>query len=319
VSIFEIKLDKTDYNAGEIVTGKLLTSTGRDLQLGDLKFSAFGAEFITISGKPKGLQPPQIDPVSNSDFEEFNVLFSKDLSGFLHSALEQNDDPSLTSTTTVKIPKGNLTIPFEFTIPQDALQSYQGKHVHVIYKVKVGAMQHRPKRDLGKCLIFRIRNPKTCARDKNKASALEDKEQYAHLPANDSGADVMFDLNGKSEFVRGRALDGRLVIKNLDTEDVRGIWLSLRGIEYATAYAKTVRFKKETVIQQYDQSIAASKMKDGMESITFTFHIPQEAQISYVGKHSEFYWVLAAKLDVARGRDIVCRMKIQLVSRQETN
>src|SRR5919107_2187863 len=155
MNTFDIKLDRMEYDAGETATGKLLISADRELAPANLKFSAFGAEFIVVSDEPKSFQSLQIDIIPNSNFEEFNVLFSKDLSGFLYSSL-RTEGKLLSTNSKGKIPKGNWTVPFEFTIPQDALESYQGKHAYIIYNVNVvSAKQQRLSGNIGESLIFR--------------------------------------------------------------------------------------------------------------------------------------------------------------------
>jgi Arrestin (or S-antigen), N-terminal domain len=314
MNTFDIKLDRTEYDAGETATGRLLISADRELVLANLKFSAFGAEFIIISDEPKSLQLLQIDLIPNSNFEEFNVLFSKDLSGFLYSSLGTEGKP-LSTNSKGKIPKGNWTVPFEFTIPQDALESYQGKHAYIIYNVNVvAAEQQGLSRNIGKSLIFRVRNPKTNAEAISKADILKEEGPYTDLVTNGLAVAARFDFQGKSKFFQGEAIDGKLVLKNLKIKDIRKIQLSLKGIEYATAYANTVGFKQETVISEYRQNIEPiSKLDNSLESIPFTIQTSSEAKRNYVGKHSEYYWVLGAKLDVTRARDITIERKIQIV------
>src|SRR5918997_493589 len=313
MNTFDIKLDRTEYDAGETATGKLLISADRELVPANLKFSAFGAEFIIVSDEPKSLQSLQIDLIPNSNFEEFNVLFSKDLSGFLYSPLGTEGKP-LSTNSKGKVPKGNWTVPFEFTIPQDALESYQGKHAYIIYNVNVAAKQQGLGRNIGKSLIFRVRNPKTNGEAISKAGVPKEEKPYTDLVTDGPADDVRFDFQGKSKFIQGEAIDGKLVLKDLKTKDIRKIQIGLKGIEYATAYANTVGFKQETVISEYKQDIEPiSKLDNGLESIPFTIQTSSEAKRTYVGKHSEYYWVLWAKLDVTRARDITIEKRIQIV------
>jgi hypothetical protein len=53
---FDLELDKMEYNAGETTKGKLLASADKDLELVDLNFSVFGAEFISVSGELQKLE-----------------------------------------------------------------------------------------------------------------------------------------------------------------------------------------------------------------------------------------------------------------------
>jgi hypothetical protein len=144
---------------------------------------------------------------------------------------------------------------------------------------------------------------------------LKKKEEPNADPATDGFDDnVRFDLQGKLKFFQGETIDGKLVLRNLKNNEVRNIQLSLKGIEYATAYANTVGFKQETVIREYKHDIEpTSKLENDQNNVPFTIHISPEAKRNYVGKYSEFYWVLEAKLDITRSRDITIERRIQIV------
>jgi hypothetical protein len=63
--------------------------------------------------------------------EKYYIFLFGDLFPFLKSTntLTHNDD-------SIDIPKGSLAIPFHFSIPHNALESYQGKDARISYEVE---------------------------------------------------------------------------------------------------------------------------------------------------------------------------------------
>jgi hypothetical protein len=47
--------------------------------------------------------------------------------------------------------------------------------------------------------------------------------------------------------------------------------------------------------------------------ITFETQIPQNAKRSYIGRFSEFYWILETKIDIPRRKDILVNTVIEVI------
>jgi hypothetical protein len=67
-----------------------------------------------------------------TETEKYDIFFFDDLSSFIEStySLSHIDDR-------MEIPLGSTAIPFHFSIPPDAFESYRGKHARIKYEVEV--------------------------------------------------------------------------------------------------------------------------------------------------------------------------------------
>src|SRR5829696_2779378 len=115
---FDIMLERNQYAAGETAKGMLVIFAEKDFQVRGFEFSVSGEERVEMK-------------LEDSTYKESNVFFSKDLSHFLNSIgtkVGDGDDNML------EVAGGNWKIPFEFTIPVYALESYEGVYAKIIYK-----------------------------------------------------------------------------------------------------------------------------------------------------------------------------------------
>ena len=85
--------------------------------------------------------------------EKYDTFFFEDLSPFLKSinTLPHDDD-------SIQIPQGSFAIPFHFTIPHNALESYRGKVARIVYEVEIRA-DIGWKGDYHRILSFEVLNP----------------------------------------------------------------------------------------------------------------------------------------------------------------
>jgi hypothetical protein len=68
--------------------------------------------------------------------------------------------------------------------------------------------------------------------------------------------------------------------------------------------------KDTTTMEKYEQEIEWKEEQS--DSMAFEIQIPPESKRSYVGKYSEFYWLLDAKIDIPIDRDLNVRSKIEV-------
>ena len=129
----DIRLEKNTYNAGETAKGTLLIKADKSLKIRKLKFSVYGKERYEV--------------------EKYDTFFIEDLSPFLQSinVSPQNDDR-------IEIPQGSFAIPFHFSIPYNALESYHGKNARIVYEVEIHA-DIGWKEDYHHILSFEVLNP----------------------------------------------------------------------------------------------------------------------------------------------------------------
>src|SRR5579884_683769 len=119
----DIKLNKSEYIKGETVEGILVLSTNKAINAKRFDFVAYGEEKTRLISSP-----------NKDKYYKNNIFFSKDLS----SCLSSEDGVVLLPDKTLQITEGlETTIPFQFVIPEDVLESYNGENVWIYYGIKV--------------------------------------------------------------------------------------------------------------------------------------------------------------------------------------
>jgi hypothetical protein len=156
---FQINLERNQYAAGETAKGTLVISAGRVLQLRGLKFYVCGVEISSITEVKE--YASQIAAIPRTYKESAN-FFYEDLSTFLLKSIgniiRSVDDSS--GNRLLEVPKGVWKIPFEFTIPKYAYESYNGKYVSIIYGIIFTADKAWGK-DVKEKISFTVFNPNT--------------------------------------------------------------------------------------------------------------------------------------------------------------
>jgi hypothetical protein len=136
---FDLSLERNEYSAGETAKGTLVISAEKDFKVRGFEFSVSGEERIEMKLEESyGINAYySINATTTTTYKESNIFFSKDLSHFLNSIGTkigaEHDDNIL------EVAGGNWKVPFEFSIPEDALESYDGKCAKIIYKIEVAA------------------------------------------------------------------------------------------------------------------------------------------------------------------------------------
>ena len=96
-------------------------------------------------------------------------------------------------------------------------------------------------------------------------------------------------------------------------EKIKGMKITLSGMEHAFAQG----LQRVSTIEKYEKNVEL----DGNENlekidnnaIPFQFEIPRGVNQSYIGKYSEYFWGLEAKLNIAWSSDINARTIIEIV------
>ncbi len=133
----DIRLEKTQYRNGEVVSGTVSLKTKRSSKVKQLMLFAEGREstIMTVS-ENMGASNSRGDTTSRT-YSELNTFFSKDLSYILQESISSNILPD----GTLEILPQNKVIPFDFTLPAEdnLFSSYKGKHASITYTVKATA------------------------------------------------------------------------------------------------------------------------------------------------------------------------------------
>src|SRR5690242_16271771 len=121
---YELVLEKSTYRPGEAVKGKINFANSRSIKLLDMEMHVFGEERADIFIKGDGAK-------NAVDIERrlINVFFKKDLTMFLNQLIIVN------SMSTNRLEDDSNSMPFEFTLPNDALESYAGENVQIAYRI----------------------------------------------------------------------------------------------------------------------------------------------------------------------------------------
>jgi hypothetical protein len=234
--------------------------------------------------------------------EKYDIFFFEDLTPQLKPTF---DFSQANDNNKIEIPAGSYAIPFHFSIPRNALESYQGRHAQTKYELEIGADMGPWKKDYHHTLPFEVTNPKMDYKvgDRyylDKESDKKEGQPYLDLEFGTKD-DVVDEL---PKFRCGEIIKGRLKMGNTSPRVRRAI-IELYSIEYARwGPTRTVfdNIKKQVT---YDQNTNTN-------TVAFEIQLPESAKRSFNANHSEFYWLLEAKVDISGSPDIHAKRVIQI-------
>src|ERR671922_395442 len=133
--------------------------------------------------------------------------------------------------------------------------------------------------------------------------------------------DLMVHYN--TSYSPGQTIQGKVILlphTNEEEEEdekrkkIRGMKVTLNGIEHAFAQG----LQRVSTIEKYEKNTELDRdesleNKDNNTAIPFELEIPQGVNQSYVGKYSEYFWGLEAKVNIAWSSDINARTIIEIV------
>jgi hypothetical protein len=117
---FGIRLDKNTYEAGETANGTLFCESDKNLKVRKLKFSVCGKEKYE-AGMSGGMSTGGISGDHSHRSKKYDTFFFEDLTSHLKLTFVF----SQADANSIEIPQGSYSIPFHFSIPANALESYQ--------------------------------------------------------------------------------------------------------------------------------------------------------------------------------------------------
>ena len=126
--------------------------------------------------------------------------------------------------------------------------------------------------------------------------------------------------NNIASYSPGHTIRGDLILQLPHSEEekeirnkIRGMKITLSGIEHAFAQG----LQRVSTIEKYDKNIELDGNqiggKNGIDAIPFELVIPQGVNQSYIGKYSEYFWGLEAKVNIAWSSDIIAKTIIEIV------
>jgi hypothetical protein len=141
-----------------------------------------------------------------------------------------------------------------------------------------------------------------------------------------SEAEIKLTDHNDAPYSAGHTMKGRVILHPSPDEKeeeqgrkkIRGMKITLNGIEYAFAQG----LQRVSTIEKYEKNIERDRIENlGNNNnktstntvIPFQLEIPQGVNQSYVGKYSEYFWGLDAKVNIAWSSDINARTIIEIV------
>jgi hypothetical protein len=146
--------------------------------------------------------------------------------------------------------------------------------------------------------------------------ALLTKGREKYLKENsEARIDLLNQGNDGTVFSPGQTLRGKviaLLLQNSEEnkkENIRGMKITLSGIEHAFAQG----FQRVSTIEKYENKIEINGNGEDDADIPFEFQIPNGINQNYIGRYSEYFWGLEAKINIAWSSDIIARTIIEIV------
>lgn len=131
--------------------------------------------------------------------------------------------------------------------------------------------------------------------------------------------DLIDQNNNITSHSPGHTIKGNVILRLPPEEDeeirnkIRGMKISLSGIEHAFAQG----LQRVSTIEKHDKNIELNENqiagKNENNAISFEFEIPRGVNQSYIGKYSEYFWGLEAKVNIAWSSDIIAKTIIEIV------
>jgi Arrestin (or S-antigen), N-terminal domain len=125
--------------------------------------------------------------------------------------------------------------------------------------------------------------------------------------------------NNITSYAPGHTVRGDVILRLTPEEKeeirnkIRGMKITLSGIEHAFAQG----LQRVSTIEKYDKDIEIDGNQiggqNGINPIPFELVIPQGVNQSYIGKYSEYFWGLEAKVNIAWSSDLIAKTIIEIV------
>ena len=131
--------------------------------------------------------------------------------------------------------------------------------------------------------------------------------------------DLISQSNNITSYSPGHTIKGNIILWLPPEEEeeirnkIRGMKITLSGIEHAFAQG----LQRVSTVEKYDKNIELDenqiREKNEYNAIPFEFEIPRGINQSYIGKYSEYFWGLEAKVNIPWSSDIIAKTIIEIV------
>jgi hypothetical protein len=301
--LFSIKLAKKTYVIGEKVKGVLEFHGKKDTKVPDFSFSVCGEEATKIT-------------IGNQTFSASNTIFYEDLSHSLSSTPGCSYENKV-----ILISKEINEIPFEFSVPKDALESYQGKYANISYVVSAKQDKSRLFQRINEKAFFGV--GKISQRNELPQRRIVKKEA-------DNGIVLYLEVQTDSLFP-GETLNGSLSVNNPNMKKIKSAEIVLKGIEFSIgqedqeieidtgfgiSFSRKLKNKKGEEKKEKRTELDKFRIAldwNSSDSVPFEFDLPADLKRSYMGMYSNYSWLLEGIVNIAWSRDPHVEIPIQII------
>src|ERR671919_1802593 len=145
--------------------------------------------------------------------------------------------------------------------------------------------------------------------------------EYFLKESSEAKIDLLDHENNNTPYSSGDIIRGKVLLllppneeEEEKREKIRGTKITLSGIENAFAQG----LERVSTIEKYKKNIELNRNENvgnnnRNNTIPFELEIPQGVNQSYIGKYSEYFWGLEAKVNIAWSSDIYARTIIDIV------
>lgn len=287
---FTLALEKEMYSPEDTIKGIISVNLNRLIQVKQFEFFVKGIEQIDIRKKH-----------SKTKIKSYqNNFFYKDLSSALISLKTQHEK------TIFKLQPQIIEIPFEFTMLENTLESYEGKHASLLYVItfKVNLVKHRD---------IKIEKIVNVVNKLSKINGISKDVIFSDNKSKNEETAIKIDIEKQTILDNLGLIKGKIIVENEPKYKIRKIIISLKSIEDVklaalSAFAllpdnilkpalrnkiiRPIHTEQITVIQTFEKTLLYNNEK----TVPFDFSIPN-MKSSFQATSFAFYWLIDVKIE----------------------
>lgn len=301
MSKLEIILNKESFKQGEKIEGNIFLDLIKNVEVRDVMISVYGNEHTHITR------------TRNYGNHTRTVTYTEDVT-IIDESIRMTGKiakydvtiPFSCSGGKTNLQKGQYTIPFSFTLPEDATLTYEGEHAEVKYEISAKVdIPWRP--DIKQNKEIRIL-PKDDSSEKGVSALIKEKSGSSILPqALSPDIDMVVNLS-KTGLIRGECLEGKVAVTNKSGKIIRNLKLEL----YANEHAEAEGYTEDSSVMNCTETIPVNQPELNYFEQNFKFQIPTGIMPAVQRKYFNIRWHFKIGLDVAKAADLVTEADITI-------
>lgn len=293
MSKLEIILNKESFKQGEMIEGNIFLDLTKNAKVRDVTISIYGNEHTHITRTRNYGKHTQ-----TVTYTEDVTIINESMHMVEKIAKYDVTLPSNCSGGKTNLQKGQYTIPFSFTLPEDATPTYDGEHAEVKYELSAKVdIPWGPDIKQGK--EIRIL-PKDASSEEGMSALIKEKSGSSILPqALSPDIDLVVNLS-KTELTRGEYLEGKVAVTNKSGKTIRNLKLEL----YANEHAEAEGYTEDSAVMNCTETIPVNQPELNYLEQSFKFQIPTGIMPTMQREYFNIEWHFKIGLDVAKASDL---------------